>query len=495
MAEYPLRERLWAQLMVALYRCDRQAEALRAYQRLCTVLGEELGIEPSPDLRRLEEAILLQESDLDVPEGLRRPASLRGYELHERIGEGAFGVVWRAAQRSVEREVAVKVVRAEYSNRPGFVLGFQAEALRLATLQHPHIVPVFDFWRDPDGAYLVMQLMVDGSLEDVAVGSWEPSRAIRVIEQLGLALAHAHRVGMVHGDLHPGNILFDGEGNSFLADFGLASFLSGGSSTPPESYAAPEQLRGETPDSASDVYSFGRLVFRILAGTNPGVGPLPRIAPFRSDIPGAVDSVLRRATDPDPSQRYRSASEFLDDFRAALGNRRTVVVEPRNPYKGLRAFGETDARDFFGRNAQVDELLEAVGDHRLVAVVGPSGCGKSSLVRAGLIPALRGGRLPDFGPVALMRDVPGSRHHSSRSAKRCDRSPCNRYRMRPIRGGIRIGSSASCRASCRRKPDSSSSSTNSRSSSRCVPTSQSGFGSWTRCSPCSATQRARPGSW
>ena len=392
-AEYPLRERLWAQLMVALYRCDRQAEALRAYQRLRTVLGEELGIEPSHDLRRLEDAMLLQEPDLDVPEGLRRPASLRGYELHERIGEGAFGVVWRAAQRSVEREVAIKVVRAEYSNRPGFVLGFQAEALRLATLQHPHIVPVVDFWRDPDGAYLVMQLMANGSLEEVGAGSWDTPRAIRVIDQLGLALAHAHRAGMVHGDLHPGNILFDAEGNGYLADFGLASFLSGGTSTPPESFAAPEQLQDRAPDMASDVYSFGRLVFLLLAGTSPGTGPLPPIATIRSDVPGAVNGVLRRATDPEPQRRYGDASEFLDDLHAALGDRPAVVAVARNPYKGLRAFAEVDALDFFGRDAEVEELLAAIVDHRLVAVVGPSGCGKSSLVRAGLIPALRQGRV------------------------------------------------------------------------------------------------------
>ena len=217
-SEHPLRERLWAQLMVALYRCDRQAEALRAYQRLRTHLGEELGIEPSPDLRRLEEAILLQEPDLEVPEGLRRPASLRGFELHERIGEGAFGMVWSASQVSVDREVAIKVVRPEYSNRPGFVLGFQAEAQRLATLEHPHIVPVFDFWRDPDGAYLVMQLMSEGSLEDASNETWETPRAVQVVEQVGQALAHAHRLGMAHGDLHPGNILFDGEGNSYRSE-------------------------------------------------------------------------------------------------------------------------------------------------------------------------------------------------------------------------------------------------------------------------------------
>jgi serine/threonine protein kinase len=407
-AEYPLRERLWAQLMVALYRSDRQAEALRAYQRLRIVLGEELGIDPSPDLRRLEEEILLQKPDLDIPEGLRRPASLRGYELHEPIGEGAFGMVWRASQKSVERVVAMKVVRPEYSNRPGFVLGFQAEALRLAALEHPHIVPVFDFWRDPDGAYLVMQLMADGSLEDAEVDAWQIPQVIRVIEQVGMALAHAHGVGIVHGDLHPGNVLFDSEGNSYLTDFGLATFLSGGSSTPPESFASPEQLRGEPPQAASDVYSFGRLVYRILCGVNPGPGPLPRIGASRSDIPGAVDGVLRRATNLDPSQRYEGAGPFLNDFRAAFGNGRVAVAEARNPYKGLRSFDEADAPDFFGRDTQVEELLDAIASHRLVTVVGPSGCGKSSLVRAGLLPALRNGRFPGTDRLLHCEMYPGS---------------------------------------------------------------------------------------
>jgi DNA-binding SARP family transcriptional activator len=231
-AEHSLRERLWAQLMVALYRSDRQAEALRAYQALRSHLGDEIGIEPSPDLCRLEESILLQDPDLDVPEALQRPASLRGYDLQERIGEGAFGLVWRAAQVSVDREVAIKVVRPEHSNRPGSVLGFQAQARLLATLEHPHIVPVFDFWRDPDGAYLVMPLMTGGSLETHDTSTWETSRVVDVIDQVTTGLAHAHDLGLVHADLHPGNVLFDAQENAYLSDFGLAANLSGGTNTP-----------------------------------------------------------------------------------------------------------------------------------------------------------------------------------------------------------------------------------------------------------------------
>ena len=352
--EHPFRERLWAQYMVALYRSDRQAEALRAYRALSTYLGEELGIEPSPDLRRLEESILLQDPDLDVPEGLARPASLRGYRLQERIGEGVFGFVWRASQVSVDREVAVKVVRPEHSNRPGAVLGFQAQAQLLAALEHPHVVPVFDFWRDPDGAYLVMPLMAGGSLEKTDTTTWNAARAVGVVEQITSGLAHAHRLGFVHADLHPGNVLFDAEGNAYLTDFGLAANLSEGGSTPPKAFASPEQARGEPPGRATDVYGLGCLAYRVLAGVNPGTGPLPAIRSARPDVRAAVDTVLRRATDPDPGRRYHDAAGFLDDFRRALGEEPAPAAPPRNPYKGLRAFAEADAPDFFGR----DDLVE-----------------------------------------------------------------------------------------------------------------------------------------
>jgi WD40 repeat protein len=121
-----------------------------------------------------------------------------------------------------------------------------------------------------------------------------------------------------------------------------------------------------------------------------------------------VDTVLRRATDPDAARRHPNAGAFRDDLHRALGDLPVVVAEPRNPFKGLRPFGEADAPDFFGRDDLIEDLAEAVANRRLVGVVGPSGSGKSSLVRAGLIPALRSGRLPGSDAWLIADVYPGA---------------------------------------------------------------------------------------
>ena len=165
--ENPYRERLRALQMLALYRSGRQAEALRAYQRARILLAEELGIDPSPELRDLEQRILEQDPDWTVSEASRcvdlrwpmpRPGGPggEGIRAEARMGEGDFGFVYRAYQPSVGREVAIKVIRPEYVNRSDFLMRFEAEAQLIAQLEHPHIVGLLDFWRDPEGAYLVM---------------------------------------------------------------------------------------------------------------------------------------------------------------------------------------------------------------------------------------------------------------------------------------------------------------------------------------------------
>lgn len=171
--QYPLQEHLAGQLMLALYRAGRQSEALRVFQATNTRLGDELGIEPSAGLQSLEEQILLNAPELDVggtvqlPGGGVRPGlSVRGYELREVIGEGAFGVAYRAYQPAVGREVAIKVIKPDLANDPYFIRSFEAEAQLVASLEHPHIVPLYDYWREPDAAYLVMRLMRPGSLAD-----------------------------------------------------------------------------------------------------------------------------------------------------------------------------------------------------------------------------------------------------------------------------------------------------------------------------------------
>jgi tetratricopeptide (TPR) repeat protein len=130
--EQPLRERLWGQRLLALYRSGRQAEALGAYQQARQTLAEELGIDPSPALQRLHQQILRQDAALEL-----QGEPLRGYWLLEQIGQGAFGTVYRAVQPQVGREVAVKSIRPGLADHPEFIRRFEAEAQRVARLEHP----------------------------------------------------------------------------------------------------------------------------------------------------------------------------------------------------------------------------------------------------------------------------------------------------------------------------------------------------------------------
>ncbi len=345
--------------------------------------------------------------------------TVRGYELREQVGGGEFGVVYRAYQPSVGREVAIKVIRPEFVNQPAFVRRFEAEAQLVAQLEHPHIVALYDYWRDPEGAYLVMRWLRGGALRDALDrGPWNLEPASRLLQQIGSALAYAHRQGAIHRDLKPANVLLDEEGNAYLSDFAVASRLvdaseAGRPITSSPAYVPPEELRGETLRPAADIFAIGLLTFELLTGRRPPMDrSLPAIHELRPDLPGRIGSVISRATADDPAARFASVDEFLGAFFGAVGET-PPPVEPaftptRNPYKGLHAFSELDAQDFFGREALTEELLQAIKEHRLVAVIGPSGIGKSSVVRAGLIPALRAGALPGSREWVTTEMFPGS---------------------------------------------------------------------------------------
>lgn len=398
--DHPLRERFRAQQMLALYRGGRQAEALRAYQQARHHLADELGIEPSRELQELEQRILEQDPGL-----IERPAAeyagesrpLRGYELGAVVGTGDFGTVYRARQPSVQREVAIKVIRPEHANKPAFVRRFEREAQTVAELDHPHVVPLYDFWRDPDGAYLVMPMMRGGSLESaVGEGGWSIPRALAVLEQIGGAVAHAHRRGVIHREIKPANVLLDSDGNAYLSDFGIARHS--GEVLPDRVATSPGVHLDINEDVGPDISGLGYLAFRLLTGVSPTPGgPLPRLSDARPDLPPELGRVIASATEANPSVRYRRIDDFVRAFKQTAGADVVTISSAseeapdstRNPYKGLRAFRDFDAADFFGRDALVDDLRTALTRHNVVAVVGPSGSGKSSVVRAGLIPELR----------------------------------------------------------------------------------------------------------
>ncbi len=330
-------------------------------------------------------------TDQPTPPATAWRRNVRGYELRQKVGGGRHGLVYRAYQPSVGREVAVKVIRPEHANQPDFVRRFEAEAHLVARLEHPHIVPLYDYWRDPDGAFLVTRWLHGGSLENALTGEpWDIERASRLLEQVGDALAYARRSGVAHGALKPGDILLDDDGNGYVAGFGIAAADNhpgtlGG-------HVPPDVDHGAQLPERSDVHGLGMIALELLTGTAPPPEP-DRIPELARHLPAGA--AIARACSPDPQARHASIEDFLAAVREAreseAGEAEVTDLAVRNPYKGLRAFQEPDAADFHGRADLVDEITTVVEAHRVVAVVGPSGIGKSSLVRAGLIPRLRSG--------------------------------------------------------------------------------------------------------
>jgi WD40 repeat protein/serine/threonine protein kinase/DNA-binding XRE family transcriptional regulator len=375
----------------------------------------------------------------------------RNYQLAEQIGAGSFGVVYRALQLRLDRAVAIKVISPQYADHPDFIRRFEAEARLVARLEHPHIVPLYDYWREPGVAYLVMRYVRGGSLLSLLEQGPPPLPiTLRIAEELSSALRAAHRAGVIHRDVKPANVLLDEHGHAYLADFGIAKDLSNpdpaltftGSFVGSPAYSSPEQIRAETVTPQTDVYALGVLLYELLTGRRPFSGPsqidyiqqhlyapMPALAEARAGLPTALDAVIQQATAKSPTARYSSIDALLDELRRAFemsaapalvssGPRAaspTVVLDlmtSDNPYKGLHPFDEADAATFFGRESLVQRLIERLAERgeltRFLAVVGPSGSGKSSLVRAGLLPALRRDGLPGSARWYIVAILPGA---------------------------------------------------------------------------------------
>ena len=282
-------------------------------------------------------------------DALRSGTHIKGYELQERIGSGGFGVVHRAHQSTVGREVAIKIILPRFANHPDFIRRFENEAHVVARLEHPFIVPLYDFWRDPEGAYLVMRFLRGGSLrKSLKADKFEPEEAAALLDQITSALALAHRGGVIHRDLKPENILMDEDGYAYLADFGIAKDLGrpGGGMTAEDTvvgspdYISPEQARSQPITPRADVYSLGVVLYEMLAGEHPFPNmspvermykhindPLPTLKNLSPDIQDAVNAVIQKASAKNPVNRYAAALEFATAFREAAALDRTGAGE------------------------------------------------------------------------------------------------------------------------------------------------------------------------
>jgi WD40 repeat protein len=363
--------------------------------------------------------------------------NLKGYELREEIGIGGFGVVYRAFQPVIERDVVIKVILPKYANRLEFIRSFETEAQTVARLEHPYIVPLYDYWRDPQGAYLVMRMLRGGNLSQYLKQGHPPNIPLvgRWLDQITSALYTAHRHQVVHRDLKPANILLDEDQNAYLTDFGIAKSTGThndeGEISGSIGYIAPEQLEGGGAIPESDVYSLGIMLYEMLTGEHPFgevsfsqmalkhlKDPLPDLPNIPPHLPSNLNPILQRATAKLPHERYSDVRQMAQDFRRALqGDSGSLTLdqaeriyhgEISNPYKGLRAFEEADAGDFYGREGLIEQILERMRYDRFLAVVGPSGSGKSSVIRAGVIPGLRQGGLPLSDQWFMVEMLPGS---------------------------------------------------------------------------------------
>jgi serine/threonine protein kinase len=297
-------------------------------------------------------------------------SELAGYRVHEVIGRGGMGVVYRATDVNLDRPVALKVLRDGGALDEGSREQLLLESRRAASLDHPNVVPVYEAGESSGRLFFAMRFVPGTDLKSLLrrEGALEPVRAIAIAAQVADALDAAHRRGLVHRDVKPSNVLLDHADereHAYLADFGLtqlaAEYSSGnGHFTGSVDYAAPEQIRGERIDGRADQYGLACLLFECLTGTLPYRSssdvaaifahlqePSPSASERRIELPAAIDDVLARGMATEPGERFGSCSELVANARDALGleaapaaSRRVVlalgallaVSSPRRPH-------------------------------------------------------------------------------------------------------------------------------------------------------------------
>ncbi|MGD2168135.1 MAG: serine/threonine-protein kinase, partial [Gammaproteobacteria bacterium] len=287
--------------------------------------------------------------DMDLSDPMQR--NFGDYELLEKIGRGGMGLVYRARQRSLDREVALKLLIAGPWAPTRFIERFQSEAQSAARLEHPNIVTVYESGSAHDLNYFSMRLVRGESLATRLgrQGPLPPREAARILLIVAEAVDYAHRLGVLHLDLKPGNVLIDESGQPLVADFGLArrvdqalADMSGDTSGTP-SYMAPEQVSASNRliGRATDIYGLGSVLYELVTGLPPFSGTSAqatleqvvnqKVVPPREReprLPADLEAICLKCLRKDPKDRYATAAELADDLRSFLDDRPVSVRRP-----------------------------------------------------------------------------------------------------------------------------------------------------------------------
>jgi serine/threonine protein kinase len=313
------------------------------------------------------------------------------YEIRREIGRGGMATVFLAYDPRFRRQVAIKVLPRQFTHDPKYLARFEQEAQIIGALEHPAIVPVYDFGETNDAPYLVMRYMTGGSLRDHLQG--EPlsvEKVVPTVQRLAPALDNAHKLGIIHRDLKPANILFDEDGRPYLADFGiarLADFSQTISMAGTPAYMSPEQVEAKKQlDGCSDLYALGVILFEMLSGQKPFesdtptgqmlmhlLEPVPDITRINPALPPGAQQIVEKAMAKNPADRYQSAMDLATAVSGLVDQRLIPTAVQTQPFHVLREKRPAAYSHGLGRRAAWLSLASSLTWKSYLRWLGPAG--------------------------------------------------------------------------------------------------------------------------